>query len=113
MTSLSLDIKQVVSDMLQASAKFLLKGGEKATAYAAHEYSNFILDLEHVQTMAENKEINEEEAKYLVMQHKLSMQAVLLCVEGLGIIAVQNAINAAIEVLNLALKAALGSVKFL
>jgi len=32
-----------------------------------------------------------------------------LCVEGLGVVAVQNAINAALQVLNAAITAALGA----
>ena len=105
----NLDVGKVVNDMLQASAGALVKGGSQATQYASHEYAQFIVDIEHVQTMAEQKTITEEVAQALVNQHKLSMQAVLITVEGLGVIAVQNAINAALNVLNSALMAALGN----
>ncbi len=104
-----IDINKVVNDMLQASAGELLKGGKKASQYATHEYSSFIADIQHVQTMAEQGTITAAEAQALVEQHKLSMQAVLLAVEGLGLIAVQNAINAALGVLNQAIMASLGS----
>jgi predicted ATP-grasp superfamily ATP-dependent carboligase len=105
----NLDINKVASDMLQASASSLIKGGEQASEYASHEYAQFIEDIEHVQTMAEQGTISAAEAQALVDQHKMSMQAVLLCVEGLGVIAVQNAINAALQVLNTAIAAALGT----
>ncbi len=105
----NLDINKVVNDMVQASAGELLKGGKKASEYATHEYAGFISDIQHVQTMAEEGTITAAEAQALVDQHKLSMQAVLLAVEGLGLIAVQNAINAALAVLNQALSASLGS----
>ena len=105
----NLDINKVASDMLQASASALIKGGEQASEYASHEYAQFIEDIEHVQTMAEQGTITAGEAQALVDQHKMSMQAVLLCVEGLGVIAVQNAINAALKVLNDAIAAALGT----
>ena len=59
--------------------------------------------------MAENGIITDRVAQSLVNQHKLSMQAVLLAIEGLGVIAVQNAINAAMKVLNDALSASLGA----
>jgi hypothetical protein len=106
----NLDINKVVSDMLQASSAALIKGGQQASEYASHEYAQFIDDIEHVQTMAEQGTITAAEAQALVDQHKMSMQAVLLCVEGLGVIAVQNAINAALKVLNDAIAAALGAV---
>jgi hypothetical protein len=105
----NLDINKVVSDMLQASSAALIKGGQQASEYASHEYAQFIDDIEHVQTMAEQGTITAAEAQALVDQHKMSMQAVLLCVEGLGVIAVQNAINAALKVLNDAIAAALGA----
>ena len=51
----NLDINKVASDMLQASASSLVKGGEQASEYASHEYAQFIEDIEHVQTMAERR----------------------------------------------------------
>ena len=105
----NLDINKVASDMLQASASALVKGGEQASEYASHEYVQFIEDVEHVQAMADEGTITAAEAQALVDQHKMSMQAVLLCIEGLGVIAVQNAINAALQVLNDAITAALGT----
>jgi hypothetical protein len=105
----NLDVNKVANDMLQASASSLIKGGTQASEYASHEYAQFIEDIEHVQTMAEEGTITAAEAQALVDQYKLSMQAVLLCIEGLGVIAVQNAINAALQVLNDAIAAALGT----
>ena len=104
----NLDINKVVNDMLQASAGALIKGGKQASEYASHEYAGFIADIQHVQTMAEQGTITKEEAQALVDQHKLSMQAVLVAVEGLSLIAVQSAINAALAVLSQALSATLG-----
>ena len=105
----NLDVNKVVSAMVQASATALVKGGQKATEYASHEYQGFIADLEHVQAMFEKGAISQAEAQSLVDQHKLSMQAVLVAIEGLSLIAVQEAINAAMRALNDALKDALGS----
>jgi hypothetical protein len=105
----NLDVNKAVNDMVQASAGSLLQGGAQATQYASHEYTQFIADIQHVQDMAEQGTITDEVAQALVEQHKLSMQAVLITVEGLGVIAVQNAINAALNVLNSALMTALGN----
>ncbi|MCG6537552.1 MAG: hypothetical protein L7F78_23265, partial [Syntrophales bacterium LBB04] len=57
----NLDIIKVVSDMDQAAATALIKGGRQATEYATHEYAGFIADIEHVQTMAEKGIISEAE----------------------------------------------------
>ena len=104
-----LDIAQVVNEMLQAALPYLSKGGQQASSYASHEFQQYIVNVEHVQNMAEEGKVTDQEAQYLVDQYKLSMRAVLLAIEGLGVIAAQNAINAAIDVLNSALNAALGA----
>ena len=105
----NLDIGKVVSNMVQASSSALIKGGKQAVEFATHEYTQFIGDIEHIQTMAEKGTITEETAQALVEQHKFSMQAVLLTVEGLGLITVQNAINAALKVLNDVLRTVSGA----
>jgi hypothetical protein len=107
--NLNLNITQVVNDMLQAALPYLLKGGVKASTFASHEFQQYILNIEHVQNMAEEGKVTDQEAQFLVDQYKLSMNAILLTIEGLGMIAEQNAINAAIDVLNSALNTALGA----
>ena len=66
----NLDINKVASDMLQASASSLVKGGEQASEYASHEYAQFIEDIEHVQTMADEGTISAAEAQALVASIK-------------------------------------------
>lgn len=105
----NLDISQVVNDMLQVALPHLSKGGQQASAFASHEFQQYIINIEHIQTMAEEGNVTDQEAQFLVDQYKMSMKAVLLTVEGLGAIATQKAINAAIDVLNSALNTALGA----
>lgn len=105
----NLDIFKVAEEMLQAALPALAKGGQKASAYALHEFQQHIINLQHVQTLTEEEKITPQEAQFLTDQYKLSMQAILLTVEGLGIISVQQAINAAIDVLNNAIKASIGA----
>ena len=103
------DISKVANDMLQAALPALSKGGQKAASCASHEFQQYIINLQYVQTLSEEGKITPQEAQFLADQYKLSMQAILLTVEGLGIIAVQQALNAAIDVLNKAINASLGA----
>jgi len=105
----NLNITQIVNEMLQAALPHLSKGGQQASSFASHEFQQYIHNIEHVQKMAEEGKVTDQEAQFLVDQYKMSMKAVLLAVEGLGVIAAQNAINAAIDVLNGALNTALGA----
>lgn len=104
-----LDISKVVNDMLQAALPFLSKGGEKASTFASHEFQDYIINLQHVETLVEDNKLSPEEAQFLADQYMLGMQAVLLTIEGLGVISVQQGVNAAIDVLNNALNASLGA----
>jgi hypothetical protein len=104
-----LDIAQVVNDMLQAALPYLSKGGQKASTFASYEFQQYIANVEHVQTMVEEGKVTDQEAQFLVDQYKASVKAVLLTVDGLGAVAAQNAINAAIDSLNNALNTALGA----
>lgn len=105
----NLNMAQVVNDMLQAALPHLAKGGRQASEFASHEFQKYIIDIEHIQSMVEENKVTGEEAQFLVDQYKLSMKAVLLTVEGLGVMAVQKGINAALDVLNKALSTALGA----
>lgn len=107
--ALNLNITQVVGDMLQAALPHLSKGKRKASAFASHEFEYYIYHIEHIKSMLDKGQIDEQEAQFLVNQYKMSMQAVLLTIDGLGLIAVQNAINAAVNVLNSAIRTALGT----
>jgi hypothetical protein len=104
-----IDISNVVREMVQASAMGLSTGGQQATAFATHEYAQFIRDVEHIHTMVEQGTMTVETARALIEQHKFAMQATLLTVEGLGVIAVQQAINAAVQVLNASLATVVGT----
>ncbi len=44
----NLNIGQVVNDMLQAALPYLSNGGQKASSYAAHEFQQYITNIEHV-----------------------------------------------------------------
>ena len=48
--------------------------------------------------VAENK-VNQQQARSLLAIHRNTTQTVLLTIEGLGVIAVENAINAALDVI--------------
>ncbi len=105
--SFPIDTDKVVKDMVQAASGALVKGGQQATDYASHEFEKFIADLDHIQDLLEKGKISAEDAQYYADLQKSSMKAVLLTIQGLGVIAVQNAVNAALAVLTAALGAAL------
>lgn len=109
--SFTIDIPGTVDKMCAAAAGPLQSGGQQAADYASHEFEQFIEDLDHIQDLLSDpdpkKRISQEDAQYYTDLQKSSMKAVLLTIQGLGVIAVQNAINAALAVLTTTLAAAL------
>jgi hypothetical protein len=72
----NLNITQVINDMLQAALPYLSKGGQQASIFASHEFQQYILNIEHVQNMAEEGKVTDQETQFLVDQYKMSMTAI-------------------------------------
>ena len=95
----NLDSINIGKTMLNAAAPALLKGGQAATDFAAHEFTQYAEDLDHIQQMVTANTLTEAQGQYYVDRRKLSMNSVLLTIEGLALIDVQNAVNAALNAL--------------
>jgi hypothetical protein len=63
--------------------------------------------------LKQNGKITEQEAAYLMDLQRNASRTVLLTIEGLGILAVEEAINAALAVVRDTINAALGGWKIL
>lgn len=95
--------------MLNAAAPNLVAGGQIATTFAMHEFSQFIRDIDNVNDAVASGKMTATDGQYCINQYHLSMQAALITVQGLSLIAAQNAINAALSVLNNAIAATLSA----
>ncbi|MGA2445815.1 MAG: hypothetical protein ABSG50_10360 [Opitutaceae bacterium] len=95
------------ANMANAASGALVAGGKAAMDYATHEFQQFAEDVDHIQDMLAAGTISPQDAQYYVNLQKMSMQSVLLTIQGLGVLAVQSAITAALGVLSTAIGAAL------
>lgn len=59
------DIAQVADNMLQAALPHLSKGGQQVSSFASHEFKQFITNIEHVQTMVEEKKYQMKKLSFL------------------------------------------------
>lgn len=103
-----IDFAKLVTDMLAAAKGQLKAHWDDAKPYAEKEFKAF---AENIQLIAELKlkgKINEAQAKLYVDIQKSSIRIVLLTIEGLGILAVEAAINAAIDVVRNTVNTAIG-----
>jgi replicative superfamily II helicase len=93
-----INIQQLVQKMLDASKGELGKHFKEAKDYAALSYKNILENAELLATKTAAGELTEEQARILLNMHTKAAQNVLLTIEGIGIIAAERAINAAIAV---------------
>ena len=104
----TIDFKQLVKDMLTAAKGHLGAGWKEARPYAESEFKAFAENIKLIEKLKLAGTIDEERARLHMNIQKNSIRMVLLTIEGIGILAVENAINAAISVVQDTVNKALG-----
>lgn len=104
----ALNLGSLAKDMLNA-AKPLLEGyWKEVKPYVEKESKNFLTNLAMIAKLKVQGKITKEEALLHIQIQKNTFRTVLLAVEGLGLIAVENALNAAIDAIRKAVNTAIG-----
>src|SRR5687767_3100457 len=94
----TVNVENLLKDMLQAAQGVLTNHWGKAKPFAEQEFRSFAQNIQLIGELKLKGEITEEEAKLHLRIQKSSIRVVLLTIEGLGILAVESAINAALNV---------------
>jgi hypothetical protein len=105
---MALDPSQIAASMLKAAKGSLASDWPKARAYAEQEFKRLAQSLVDIGALVAAEAVNEQQARALVQIHRNTTQTVLLTIEGLGIIAVENAINAALDAVRTAVNKGVG-----
>jgi len=103
-----IDFEKLIQDMLKAVEGKLINHWSEAKPYAEKEIKSFSENIKLITQLKADKKITEEQAKLYIDIQKSSMRIVLLTIQGLGILAVESAINAAIDVVKSTVNKALG-----
>lgn len=103
-----LDFGKLVKDMTGAIKGPLIDHWKEAKPYAEKEAKSFAENIKLIAKLKLTGKINEEQAKLYIDIQKNSMRIVLLTIQGLGILAVEAAINAAIDIIKGTVNTALG-----
>src|SRR4029453_1076801 len=104
-----LSVGDLVSDMLQAVKASLGKDYSKAKDFARPEVQRLARSVVDIAKLVATGKVTKQQARSLVAIHKNTTRVVFLTIEGLGIIAVENALNAAIGAIRDTVN---GAVKF-
>jgi hypothetical protein len=110
---MKIDIEKLLKGMLEAAGVVLKKHWPKAKDYAENEFRKLLLEARHIEQLKNDGKITEQEAIYLMDLQRNALRAVLLTIEGLGILAVEAAINAALAVVRDTVNSAVGGWKLL
>jgi hypothetical protein len=93
---MALDARDLLGPMLSAIRPVLSKYWGDVKDFAETEAEKMAKTLATIAELRVADKINDQQAQALLDMQKHSMQAVFLAVEGIGLIAAQNAINAAL-----------------
>ncbi len=93
---MAIDISDILADMLKAAKPVLINQWSETKAYAEMEFKKIAISIAAIEKMKLEQIITEEKARLQLDIQKNSARTVLLTIEGLGIIAVERSINAAL-----------------
>jgi hypothetical protein len=93
-----IDIQDVGRDMINAAKGVLINNWAEVKPYAENEFKNLARNLELIIDLKVKGKIDEEQSKLYLNIYKSSVQIVLLSIQGMGLLMVENAINAALSV---------------
>lgn len=103
-----IDAQVIMQAMTQAASAALKKKWPAARTYAEHEFEKFVLQMQHIEKLKVSAAITEDEARFLARLQQNAMKTVLLTLEGLGMLAVESAVNAAIDAVRELVNASIG-----
>ena len=100
---MTLDISQIASQMLSTALPILIKGGGDEKNYTMAEFMKIAERIKYIGEQFVLQNLNQDEATNLLQAQVTETQIAIQAVEGLSMIVVENAINAALGVVNTAL----------
>jgi hypothetical protein len=105
---MSLDVEALASQMLEAALPILNKGAQNATSFAKTEFRKIAETIVAIGEQLSAGEINERQAVLLLSMQTSASRNVFLTLQGLALLAVEEAINAALDVVKTAVNTAVG-----
>jgi len=94
----AINISEIASNMLKAALPELTAGGNSAKNYAEVEFKKIAMQIKLIGELFAKGSLSEEEAKALLQMQVNSTKILMLTLEGLSLIVVEKAINAALGV---------------
>ncbi len=104
----TIDANDLLEKMLRAVKKSLEDKWPRVRDLARSEFGKFARNIEDIKLMKKKHRITKEQALLQLDIQKNSIKTVLLTEEGLGLLAVEAAINAALDAIRSTVNTAIG-----
>ena len=104
----TIDANELLEKMLKAVKKSLEDKWPQVRDLARSEFGKFARNIEDIRIMRKKRKITKEQAALQLDIQKNSIKTVLLTEEGLGLLAVEAAINAAMDAIRATVNKAIG-----
>lgn len=105
---MSLKASALVPEMLAALRESLGRDFGKVRDFARPELQKLAQSLVHIGKLVAENKVTERQARALLKIHLNATQTVLLTVEGMGVIAIERALNAALATVRDAINTGVG-----
>jgi hypothetical protein len=104
----NIDVAGVAGEAAQKMIQVLSGAGKNVAGYAQAEAKKLATSAAEIAALRASGQITDEEARLHLDIQKHASRAVLMAIEGISIIAAEEAINAALSVIGGAIKTATG-----
>ncbi len=105
---MALDVGTLATQMLGAALPILKKDTQDAESFAKTEFTKIAQTIVSIGEQVATGQINQQQAGLLLEMQTSASRSVLLTLQGLALLAVEEAINAALAVVKTAVNTALG-----
>jgi|SRR5690606_27981864 len=103
-----IDFSSLLNEMMTAAKNSLGSRWKEVEELGTSSFKSLAQGIVDIEKMRINNTVSEEQAKLLLDMHKSTLRIVLLSIEGIGLIAVEEAINAALNAVKQTVNTALG-----
>jgi hypothetical protein len=103
-----IDIPTLIKDMADAAKKVLKSNWKELKPFAEQQLKNLAENIKLIAALKAKGKIDEEKAKLHLAIQKESARTVFLTIEGIGILTAENAINAALKVIQTTVNKSIG-----
>jgi hypothetical protein len=105
---MALHVQTLASQMLVAALPLLKKDAQNAESFASMEFTKIAQTIVAIEGQLAAGEVDQQEAELLLEMQTTASRNVLLTLKGLALLAVEDAINAALDVIRTAVNTAVG-----